>query len=298
MHVITSDINLNKIWTKPIWVESIYAPALSILQSRTHSGRTASGAGMTRDVAFEKCLSETAEILALEAASPDYLGLTDGLAAHPEGDIAISTAKLEAMQRKIILSWWANNCQARKLPQNWLDSAKITELIARARAGATADRTTAFWHLQTALPCHCVIACSTNRMGQDVILGFGTARTAGDAAKLAATEVMLMELNLYSLMAARGGRTDTDTDRIADIIHAYARRIPALLPKASADLSALYKIFEEGELNSTSALPPHTMTELTPHPASRPVWLCQINDMRMTDGSRLDHPFMAQETED
>ncbi|MDF3414417.1 hypothetical protein HKX54_08120 [Sulfitobacter sp. M57] len=291
MHVITSDINLNDIWTAPIWPESIYAPALAILQSRTHNGQTASGAGGSREVAFEKCLSETAEILALADQKTDYVSVTDGLAAHPDAKIARHHAQLEALQRKFILDWWAGACPAEYLSDDWLDAAQVTAFVDRARAGATVYRKTQLWHLACTLPVHCMIACSTNRMGQDIILGFGTATDAASAAHLAVTEVMLMELNLYSVMAARGGYRHPDTARIEAIIDEYAKRHGALLSDRSANEASL----ASGTTHDLSiAMPAHRLIDLTPHPKSRPVWLCQLDDKRIVDVLRPDHPFMAQ----
>lgn len=291
MHVITSDINLNDIWTAPIWPESIYAPALAILQSRTHNGQTASGAGDSREVAFEKCLSETAEILALTDQKTDYISVTDGLAAHPDAETARRHAQLEALQRKFILDWWAGECPAAHISDDWLNAAQVTAFVNRARAGATAHRNTQLWHLTGTLPVHCIIACSANRMGQDVILGFGTATDAEKAAHLAVTELMLMELNLYSVMAARGGNHNTDTARIEAIIYEYAKRRRELMPDSPANEA---RLAHDTAHDLSTAMPAHRLIDLTPHPKSRPVWLCQLDDKRIVDGSRPDHPFMAQ----
>ncbi|SLN62291.1 YcaO-like family protein [Pseudooctadecabacter jejudonensis] len=290
MQIITSDMNLKTVWRSPIWPDSIYAPSLAILQSQTLSGRTASGADATRDIAFEKCLSETAEILALEDVLPEFDPITDGLAAHPDVTLAQHNAMLEALQRKAVLSWWRGNGLAKKIPANWLDDHQITSFVKKARTGATAFRDTQFWHLTSPLPCHCVVACSANRMGQDMILGFGTATQAQAAARLAATEVMLMELNLYTVMAARGGRDTSDQDRIEAKIREYAARRGALLPSIPADPADLNT--SHGALSST--MPPHTLTDLTADPASRPVWLCKIDGMPSSKVAPPDHPFMAQ----
>lgn len=264
------DNDLAKTWARYDFRESFFAPGLAILQALTVSGKTASGTGDTRDDALERCLSETAELLALDAnrqhapSAPTF----DGIAAHTDAEAARRAALWEAHERAAVMAWWRGAHAARPLPHTWMAQSGLLSWLNSARAGATSRRVTRLWSLDGCGPLQVAISRSTNDAGQDPILGFGAADTLEKAGAKALRETLEMELNLVEVMAVRGGHLDFDVGWIEEKIDLYATVGRPRLPDEGDDAPPA-AVTPQRDLNAQ-------ITDLT-QPGQRPVWACRLD---------------------
>lgn len=220
------------------------------MQALTAGGKTASGAGATRDGAFARCLGETAEILALAALPPEAQPADTsriGIAAHEDADRAREAACLEAFERYAVHAWWNGDIAAHAIPQAWLESSGLNAALSAARGGAAVRRRTSWLWLEVGDGHPPVMICrSTSLAGQDAILGYAAARCPVRAARKALRENILMELNLMETMAARSlGQSQASRPLEAKVRHLTsrsARLMPAgesepLSPKLEGDIA-------------------------------------------------------------
>ncbi|RQP04760.1 YcaO-like family protein [Paracoccus sp. MA] len=229
--------DLTASWQRHDWRESFFAPGLVILQALTADGRTASGAGQSRDEAFDRCIGETAEILALAAFRAGGGGFEpwrDGLAAHPDAGQARLAAMDEACERRAVADWWLGRRPALPVAADWIRLAGLAGRLDRARGGAALRRRTDWWQIQTPRgPC-AMICRSMSLEGQDPVLGYGVHRDPALAADKALRELLLMELNLMELLAARSLGGADALQPVRNRIRGYARRAALLFPEAAA----------------------------------------------------------------
>lgn len=258
-------------WQRHDWRESFFAPALQVLQALTTDGQTASGAGRSRDEALTRCLGETAEILALtDGVRKDFIGNSDGIAAHPDPLEARFGAICEAYERRAIWRWWCGEAEARPVAADWLDGAGLVARLDLLRRGASLGRRSNWWHVNDREgPC-VMICCSTSLEGQDPILGFGAAPNAAAAAEKAMREMLLMELNLMERMASR------ITGKPASGLDLYfanlSRRLPQLLPATPPAAPQDQALPDEDSGRGRN----YGMRDLTPRDGPFAVWLCQL----------------------
>ncbi|MFT4015202.1 MAG: YcaO-like family protein [Paracoccus sp. (in: a-proteobacteria)] len=215
------------------WRENFLAPGLSILQALTGQGQTASGAGLSRAEAYDRCIGETAELLALarmQAQGDNFEATRDGIAAHADPAEARASAICEAHERRAVAAWWLGHAPARPIAPHWLLHSGTAELLARARRGAALKRPTDFWLIEMGHGPHVVIARSMSLERQDPVLGYGVHRDPARAAEKALRELLLMELNLMELLAARAHGSDGAYQSVQDRIRDFARRGPQLFP--------------------------------------------------------------------
>lgn len=219
------------------WRENFLAPGLKILQALTAEGATASGAGLTRDQAYARCIGETAEIAALarlRAQGEPFETTRDGIAAHRHSGPARDAALREAFERYSIAQWWFGRLPARPVAQDWLDQTGMARQLAQLRQGAALKRRTDWWLLQHPTgPCT-MICRSTSLEGQDPVLGFGVHPDPARAAGKALRELLLMELNLMELLAARSHGDDAALHAVRDRIRGYAQRMGHLFAQGPA----------------------------------------------------------------
>ncbi|UXU76552.1 YcaO-like family protein [Paracoccus sp. SMMA_5] len=262
-------------WLRHDWRESFFAPGLSILQALTRDGRTASGAGMDREEALNRCLGETAEILALNMLSRDRSGgqsrpfdpRCDGLAAHPDPHIARQAALNEACERFAVAKWWLGHSRVHAMPPLWLDSCGLTAELQQMRDGAALRRRTDWWQIDMHQGPITMICRSMSVEGQDPLLGFGTHADPVAAAGKALRELLLMELNLMELLAARSTGGVPALRPVNDRIRDYTRRLPMLLRSSMPDPPGR---------ESVNTFPPRPeCREITGAGAPLSVWLCQ-----------------------
>ncbi len=234
-HICNHPDDLAAGWSRYDWRENFLAPGLSILQALTAEGRTASGAGMTRDEAFQRCLGETAEIVALarfRAADGRFEPTRDGIAAHVDADATREAAACEAFERYAVARWWLGQSAARPVLGQWLVQAGLARTLAQARQGGALKRRTDWWQIGMAQG-PCVMICrSMSHARQDPVLGYGVHRDPARAAEKALRENLLMELNLMELLAARSRGEETALHGVRDRIRSYALRAPNLFPDA------------------------------------------------------------------
>lgn len=233
--------DLTDSWQRHDWRESFFAPGLVILQALTHDGRTASGAGLTRDEAFDRCLGETAEILALNRhlrQGGRFDPWSDGLAAHPDPAQACAAARLEACERAAVADWWLGRAPAAPVSESWIAQAGLGARVEAMRQGAALRRRSDWWQIRTeGQPC--VMICrSVSLEGQDPVLGFGCDEEPVAAAEKALRELLLMEMNLMELLAARATGDEHGPGEVRARIRGYALHAPRLFPAAAESLPA------------------------------------------------------------
>lgn len=223
--------DLTASWQRYDWRESFFAPQIAILQALTLNGATASGVGLGRESALQRCLGETAEIYAL-ACDPklraEFKPLRDGLAAHEEPQAASDAAFLEAVERHGVIDWWLGRRLALRLSGGWQDQQGLTHAVETARSGAAVKRLTGFWLIEGEGPA-VVICHSSSPRGQNHLLGFGAAPDPAAAARKALREMFLVEMNLMELMADGHSGANPALARLDAQIASYTRRCPALL---------------------------------------------------------------------
>lgn len=229
-------VDLASHWQRHDWRESFLAPGLAILQALTRSGRTASGADASRDLALRRCLSETAEIAALDQPGQRaaFDPRRDGIAAHPDPAVARHSADCEAFERRMATLWWRGEIKARALSPAWQARSGLQAALAQARAGAAVRRRTGWWQIGAGRAGPCVVVCVTSSQeGQDPIPGYGCDADPAVAAAKALREALLMELNLMEVMALRAmadpqarAAAAPLAARLADL----ARHLPLILP--------------------------------------------------------------------
>ncbi|WP_323717797.1 YcaO-like family protein [Paracoccus aminovorans] len=233
--------DLTASWQRHDWRESFFAPGLVILQALTQDGRTASGAGATRDEAFGRCLGETAEILALARHRRGGGGFDpwrDGIAAHPDPVLACAAARNEACERAAVADWWLGHEPAAPVSAAWIAQAGIAAGLDAMRQGAALRRRTDWWQIRSGCE-PCVMVCrSVSLEGQDPILGFGCHEDPVVAAEKALRELLLMEMNLMELLAARGTGDESGLQEVRARIRGYALHAPRLFPDAAEELPA------------------------------------------------------------
>lgn len=284
----TLDTDLTKTWTRYDFRESVFAPGISILQALTLSGKTASGTGDTREEALDRCLSETAELLAMEALQPQSGNASaaeafHGIAAHTDATLARQTALLEAHERAAVLAWWRGDLEARPLLDAWMSQSGLSDWLEKMRRGATSRRVTRLWSLDGWGTCQVVVSRSSNEAGQDPILGFGAAETLEAAGAKALRETLEMELNLLEIMAVRSGYLDFDVDWIERKVALYRTKCRSLLG-ADATCAAPSVTAQLGERNVR-------FQELT-ETGQRPVWGCRFETSSLLRANET-MPFMS-----
>lgn len=284
-------------WTRYDWRESFFAPGIAILQALTLSGKTASGAGESRDSAFRKCLGETAEFHALAALERQGQAIetgTAGLAAHVDAECAKMGAVLEASERAAVMAWWSGDLIAAALPQAWLEGAKLTEQLGQLRHGAALKRRTGWWRIETPTgQPHVMICRSMSPEGQDMVLGFGADGCPGAAARKALNEMLLMEMNLMELMAGRAAGLSEALQRLRERIVTYGRRCPDLLPQreTSADLDpGNPRISAEEAMRWFGGKA--DLADITPPDGPINVWICRPNPSQYPYRNEYGSPFL------
>lgn len=263
-------------WRRFDWRESFFTPSICILQALTLCGRTASGAGTSRETAYLRCMGETAEIHALSArrqkGQDDYQSLRDGLAARADPEGARRGALMEAYERFAIMRWWQGIQPARPLADDWLAGVGLADRLERARKGAALRRRTGWWRVDGGTGPHVVICRSMSPEGQDTVLGFGADPDPVRAAVKAMRELFLMEMNLMELMAARRTGREVELQPLQDRILSYGRRAPQLLPPdsdvAPQPAAALSPPGDWFDANIT-------MICITPADGPLDVWMCR-----------------------
>lgn len=299
-------------WDRQDWRVSIFAPGVAILQAMTDIGRTASGLGYTREDALGRCLSETAEHLALSdlrqrgaADGPGQGGPGrggpgqggdfrpgDGLSAHPDPQTARRHAFHEAHERSLISRWWDGDLEADYIPQDAVQSLGLQSRIDQSRATASVKRVTRFWRVAADAPVHVVICMSCYATGQDPILGFGTAGGLAAATDKALRENLLMEINLMEVLAARGGHSRLDMSRIEAKIAHYVARCPDRLPDRDIPASALSDP-QDGDEAMADGLPPgFHLSEISPGWMGREVWMCRWDRQNASCPKDMASAFM------
>lgn len=260
-------------WRRFDWRENFLAPGFNILQALTADGHTASGAGLTRDEAYVRCIGETAEIEALarlRAQGQDFVSMRDGIAAHRNSDLAREAALCEAYERHVVADWWLGQVTAAAVSPAWLHGTGLSRMLDQARQGAAMKRRTDWWLIQrTNGPC-AMICRSTSLEQQDPVLGFGVHRDPRLAAEKALRELLLMELNLMELLGARSHGDEGVLQSVSQRIRDYTRRSGYLFAQRAAVIPC-------------DAPPPpeeswfETMPQLVSigQSGSIPVWLCR-----------------------
>ncbi|SET35148.1 YcaO-like family protein [Paracoccus homiensis] len=260
-------------WRRYDWRESFFAPQMSILQALTDGNRTASGVGRCRADAFHRCLGETAEIHALQSGEVAFNPLRDGIAAHVDQNIARRAALMEAYERFAIMSWWdGHGAAAAPVQGAWLQRQGLEQQLADGRAGAALKRRTRFWCIDAGADHPVVTICrSTSPEGQEPILGFGCDPSPTASAGKALREMLLMEMNLMELLAARGSGQTALMGAVQRQIAAYARYSPALLPDAP-EVEPVARTAVKAE--KMFGAPVH-LDDITPPDGPIRVWLCR-----------------------
>jgi hypothetical protein len=298
MHETGHEKQLISYWEQDCWDwrESIFAPHICIIEAVTVVGKTASGLGDTRDDALQRCLSETAEIMARRALSSEpskrvSVGQT-GIAAHVDPEYAQLNALYEAHERVAIWQWWLGQGSARKIPDGWLLLHGFTGWLDQKRATAEIKRVTALWSLTTTSDIHTVVCKSEYPNGQDPILGFGSSACVFDAARKALRETLLMELNLMEVLAVRSGYSTRDVSTIEAKIKNYALRCPAILPQEEVSLrkQALGNMRLKEVVSKAVCSP--KFRNITPPDQYRVVWQCCIEGTLQLHANGPAAPFM------
>lgn len=280
-------------WERSDRRKSLFAPGVEIFQALTASGATASGLGDCRQGAVRRCLGETAEILAREAAGmtgPGYSNL--GYGARTDAAQARAAALCEASERLQIWQWWQGQRHAAQVPEPWLAANGAAGWLAQQRAGAEIGRKTACWVLQPGDAVQVAICRSTSIRDQDPILGFGAAFNPADAVAKALRETLLMEMNLIEVMAARAGLGKSDSGWIEARIAQYATRTAAILPEREADMSSQATLHPPPQETLIETL----AADLRPLPlacGARLVWACSLPETGQLPTGSAASPFMS-----
>lgn len=280
------DKDLAETWARFDFRESFFAPGMAILQALTASGKTASGTGDTREQALERCLSETAEVSALDAfrQHAESVPAFDGIAAHRDANTAMQTAVWEAHERAAVMAWWRAEREARRVSQTWMEQSGLLAWLNTMRSGATSSRVTRLWALDGWGPVEVTIGLSTTDTGQDPILGFGAADTLEKAGAKALRETLEMELNLVEIMAVRGGHLDFDVRWIEEKIAFYATVCRSRLQPEGDDGPIGARELRRDDSAS--------FIDLT-QPGQRPVWACVLDGGPVLR-PRETTPFMSK----
>jgi YcaO cyclodehydratase, ATP-ad Mg2+-binding len=283
-------------WQRYDWRESFFAPGLAILQALTTEGRTASGAGTTREAAFQRCLGETAELHALAArggrARRRFHPQRDGLAAHPDPECARRAAALEAFERRAVARWWRGEDGARAVSTNWLSDQGLEAKLSAARDGAALKRRTGWWQTGP-VGGPCVLICrSMSQEGQDPILGFAADPDPRRAAAKATREMLLMELNLMDLFAARTAGQKADVRQVQEQVSVYARRCPGLLPPSPSSIPGRTDGAQLERTLTDWLGAKVTHQEITPADGPISVWLCQAEGAPPVFDPETGQPFL------
>ncbi|UFS66668.1 YcaO-like family protein [Paracoccus denitrificans] len=266
--------DLTENWQRHDWRESFFAPGFVILQALTRDGRTASGAGRNRDEAFDRCIGETAEIVALaafRAGGGAFEPWRDGLAAHPHPGPARDAAMDEACERRAVADWWLGRRPAVPVAAEWVRQAGLAAQLDRARDGAALRRRTDWWQIGAAGDPRIMICRSMSPEGQDPVLGYGAHRDPVRAAGKALRELLLMELNLMELLAARSFGREGALQAVRNRIRGYARRAALLFPEAVAIHPAPPGDADAGGCFDT----PPACHEISPPEGPLSVWICR-----------------------
>lgn len=292
--------DLVALWQRHDWRESLFAPGVAILQALLPDGSSASGAGRRRETALFRCLGETAEWQALQAAGATKQGgfasTRDGIAAHSLSETARCNAVLEAFERFAVTGWWLGRLGAHPVATDWLVQHGIADRIAEARRGAAQKRRTGLWQIDVAAGPAVMVCRSTSFRGQQPVLGYGCAPDPRRAAEKALREMLLMEVNLMELLAAGPTGGTGRLTAVRQRIESFARRCPSLLPlhgHVTPALPAPSALPDAAEGWFGTSLDLHDMP-LTDAPASGQisVWLCRpaipAPDLSDPDGS----PFL------
>lgn len=258
-------------WRRFDWRENFLAPGLVILQALTPQGQTASGAGLTRAEAWDRCLGETAEILALSryrAANGSFETHRDGIASHADSAIARASALHEAYERHAVAGWWLGALRASPVDRHWLQDSGLLRLHDDIRDGAALKRRTDWWQIDAPGGPAVMICRSMSLEGQEPILGYGVHPEPRLAAEKALREMLLMEINLMELLAARSHGLEPALAPVGRRIRDYALRGTSLFVPAPAVIPAPWSPPE----TDWFAQPPR-LARLALAPVS--VWLCQ-----------------------
>lgn len=264
--------DLAAFWRRFDWRENFLAPGLVILQALTPDGQTASGAGLTRDEAWDRCLGETAEILALNrhrAQGGRFDPQRDGIASHADSSIARTAALHEAHERRAVAGWWLGESRAAPLDRQWLADAGLLALHDRIRDGAALKRRSDWWRIDGPPGPATMICRSMSLEGQEPILGYGVHPDPRQAAEKALREMLLMEINLMELLAARSHGLGPALEPVGRRIRDYALRGASLFAPAPAVIPAPAPETREAEVFAG----PPCFLRLASGPVS--VWLCQ-----------------------
>ncbi|MDA7427129.1 YcaO-like family protein [Primorskyibacter aestuariivivens] len=285
-------------WDRQDWRASIFAPGVSIIQAITKSGRTASGLDYTREGALARCLSETAERLAVsglqggEAGGMGDFDPLDGVSAHPDRAIAYRHAYFEARERSVVSRWWDGALEAQSIPETWVESLGIRTRIDQSRAMASVKRSTRFWRIDTDGPVHVVICMSSYSTGQDPILGFGTSDRLVDAMDKAFCENLLMEVNLMEVLATRSGHSRLDMSRVEAKIAMYVARCPERLPELDAPTPVLADTETVPDDLVQNAPAGFRFFEIGPDWMEREVWFCRWENGETFEPKGATSPFI------
>lgn len=288
-------------WKRNDWRESIFAPQFSIIQALTIDGSTASGAGDNRQDALARCLSETAEILAVGALQRDNenagttnrpLNGQDGTASHLNHEQARLNAFYEAHERVAISKWWLGGINAMRVPDEWLGRHGYANWIMEQRASAAIKRVTGLWLLEQQSNIHIVICRSQYANEQDPVLGFGASACAFEAIEKALRENMLMEINLIEVLASRSGYSSQDMSRVEAKVAGYATRCPLILTAVPATLPEQRNTAVTIERFAADTAAKPEFCDITPANCDRPVWRCHLPGHRDFLPGGRGSPFM------
>lgn len=177
-----------------------FAPGLKCLQALSPSGKSASGAALTRADAYFACMGELAEIAALEQAepAPDPAAKPSwtGLAAGQSDSAAQYRALCEAVERATVDLWWQGHLRAAPVDMAQMQGPDLQKLITQLRGGEIPPRRSSLWCLDGFGLLPVAIALSTDAESEHLVLGYGADWDAALSCRRALVEMALMELNL------------------------------------------------------------------------------------------------------
>ncbi|WP_082645735.1 YcaO-like family protein [Phaeobacter sp. CECT 5382] len=190
------------------WRRLPFSPGLCCLQALSPSGKSASGAALTRADAYFACMGELAEIAALEHANPEAEP-----APHPKPDLAAKPswtglaagqsdaaaqyrALCEALERASIDLWWQGHLRAAPVDMTQSQGPALQGLIDRLRGSKTSPRRSSLWRLDGFGGLPVTVALSTDAQSKGLVLGYGADWDAAASGRRALVEMALMELNL------------------------------------------------------------------------------------------------------
>ena len=128
--------------------------------------------------------------------------------------------------------------------------------------------------------------------GQDIILGYGCDFVLERAANKALREVLLMDMNLMELFAARTTGGDDGLLPLRNRIASYTRRCPALLPHTGVQPSAprANALGLDGFQGWFAG--PVACHDITPVDGPLAVWLCQPQTAAPEFAGDAGSPFL------